>query len=391
MRDQRAKIVQTAEAFRQEIWELAVAIGNRPEEGYKEFFAHNLLTRYLKDKGFSIETPLADIDTAFYAAANSNKSYPKIAFLAEYDALPGIGHACGHNLIGAASAGAAVVLSQMPELEGEIVVVGSPAEETSGAKVTLAQQGIFNGIDAAMMFHPGSCNVPDISSLALDAVEITYLGRAAHMAISDNVGINALEALIGLFHRVNKLKRKLAKNERIDGIIVEGGKAPNVVPDKAVAQFYLRAGKRSNLDEIRQRFLQEAQRSAFEVGAKMSWRYYECSYHEMMTNSTLANCFQDNLQYMGVKDIEPPQTMLGSVDMGNVSQVVPAIHPYLRLGKGLEIPHTLEFARAVMSEEGEKVLSMAVKSLALTGWAVLTDLELQDKIKKEFARSKAYA
>lgn len=385
MEEQKKSLLKIIAELHQEIWHLAWEIGNNPEEGYQEYLAAKLLTGFLASRGFSIEQPLAGMETAFYARYRGQFTGPKIAFLAEYDALPDIGHGCGHNLIGAASAGAAVALSKIPGLAGELIVVGSPAEETSGAKVALTEVGIFKDIDAAMMFHPGSCNVPQISSLALDAIEITFHGRAAHMAVSDSIGINALEAMLILFQKITKLKKKLAKDERIDGIITYGGKAPNIVPDKAVARFYLRAGKRETLDPIREKFLECAGQAAQEVGAQMRWRYYESSYHEMRSNIPLAQAFRENLLHLGIRDIEFPQTMLGSVDMGNVSHVVPAIHCYLRLGKGLDVPHTLEFASAVLSAEGEKVLSLAVKALALTGWDVLNNQKLQDRIKKEFA------
>lgn len=386
MEELRQSVLKTAAFFHKNIWELAREIGNNPEEGYKEYLASKLHTDFLQKRGFEIEMPLAGMETAFLARFKGLPAGTKIAFLAEYDALPDVGHGCGHHLIGAASVGAAAILSTVPNLKGEVIVIGSPAEETSGAKVALAEAGIFQGIDAAMMFHPGSCNVPDISSLALDAIEITFYGKSSHMAVSDSIGVNALEALLSLFQRINKLRKRLAKDERIDGIISEGGKSPNIVPEKAMARFYLRAGKRDRLNRVRQKFLESAQKAAAETRTEMKWRFYECSYDEMKTNKPLAQCFRDNLYYLGIRDIEPPQTMLGSVDMGNVSHVVPAIHSYLCLGKGRSIPHTIEFAQKSLSEEGEKVLSLAVKALSLTGLDVLTDRRLLERMRKDFLR-----
>lgn len=388
MQEHKTKIINIAYSLQELIWELALTIGNNPEQGYKEFYAQKTLTEFLGKQGFIIEKPLGGIETAFFASFKGKAGGSKIAFLAEYDALPEIGHACGHNLIGAAGAGAAVVLSRIPDLNGEIIVIGCPAEESSGAKVALVEQGVFNNIDAALMFHPGSCHVPDISSLALDALEVSFYGKASHMAIEESTTVNALEALLILFEKLTKLKRKLSKAQRIDGIIIEGGKVPNIVPDKATARFYLRAETRNDLNKMRQKFLDLANRAASQTGATVSWKHYEFSYHEMKTNSVLAGRFRDNLQELGIKDIEPPQTMMGSVDMGNVSHVVPAIHSYLRMGRGLQVPHTLEFAKAALSEEGKEVLFLAVKALSLTGWDVLTDIRLMDKIKKEFKKEK---
>ncbi|KUO61270.1 MAG: amidohydrolase [Gracilibacter sp. BRH_c7a] len=387
MEENKNKIINIADYLENEIWVIASEIGNNPEEGYKEFFAHKVLTNFLRKKGFNIENSLAGIETAFSASFRGKDIGPKIAFLAEYDALPEIGHGCGHNLIGAASVGAAVVLSSIG-FSGEVIVIGTPAEESSGAKVVLVEQDVFKDMNAVLMFHPGSCYVPEISSLALDALEITYYGKAGHMAISENNGINALDALLILFEKLSKFKRRLSKSERIDGIIIEGGKVPNVVPDKTVARFYLRAGTRDDLDKLRHKFLDLASKAASIVGAQMSWKYYENSYHEMKSNSVLAGRFRDNLQELGIREIEPPQTMMGSVDLGNVSQVVPAIHPYLKLGKGLEVPHTIEFTQAVLSDEGKKVLSLAVKALALTGWDILTDKILLEKMQKEFKKER---
>lgn len=388
MQTYKKGIIDIADSLQQDIWELASLIGNKPEEGYREYYAQDMLTRYLARHDFSLEKSLAGIETAFLAHVKGKGGGPKIAFLAEYDALPEIGHGCGHNLIGAASVGAAVALSKMSSLAGEIMVIGSPAEESSGAKVLLTERGVFKGLDAALMFHPGSCNVPEISSLALDALEVTFHGRSVHMAIAESIGVNALDALLLLFENISKFRRRLSKLERIDGIITEGGKVPNIVPEKAAARFYLRAQTRDNLERIREKFLELAAKAAFKVGAQMTWHYYENSYHEMKSNSVLAGCFRDNLQELGILDIEPPQTMMGSVDMGNVSQVVPAIHPYLKMGQGLEIPHTREFAKAALSDPGQEVLSLAVKVLAMTGWDILSEQKVFARMQREFIRGR---
>lgn len=386
MKHEKNNIILAADHLRKDIWELAYQIGTNPEEGYCEFQAADILTTFLENNGFVVERSLAGLATAFRARYKGTRPGSAIAFLAEYDALPEIGHACGHNLIGAASVGAAVVLSKLPELSGEICVIGTPAEETNGAKVTLVNEGVFEGLDAALMFHPGNAHVPEIASLALDALEVTYYGKSSHAALINNNGINALDAVLSLFKRVKRYKNWFAKNERIDGIIVEGGRSPNIVPDKAVARFYLRAGRRETLDLLRERFLDFARKASNETGARLNVSFYEHSYHEMVTNKALAQTFESNLIALGVTDIETPQTILGSVDMGNVSHVVPSLHAYLKLGNGIETQHTEEFARAAVSRAGEEVLTLAVRSLALTGWDVVSDIRLQERIKKDFAQ-----
>jgi amidohydrolase len=373
-----------AQHLRKEVWEVARQIGENPELGYKEYFASEVLSNFLKKHKFEVKTGIAGVDTAFVARFTSALPGPKIAFLAEYDALPGVGHGCGHNLIGAASAGAAVVLSKSLELPGEIIVVGSPAEETSGAKVTLVAEGIFKGVDAAIMFHPGSQNVPVISSLALDALEFTFHGRAAHAVAASQFGINALDAVINFFVGINALKKQIPHDMKINGVITEGGAVPNIIPDRAVARFYLRARKRKELDELREQVVRCAEGAAAMVSARMTWQKFEFSYDEMRTNIALADCFTKNLRELEIHHIAPPQTAMGSVDMGNVSRAVPAIHPYLTLGSGTEIPHTKEFAKAALSTEGEKLVMLAMQILAFTGSDVLRDKKLLQQIKKEF-------
>jgi len=370
--------------LRKEVWEVARQIGEHPELGYKEYFASKSLSSFLKKHGFRVDLGIAGMETAFLARFTGTRPGPRIAFLAEYDALPNMGHGCGHNLIGAASAGAAVILSKSLDLAGEVLVIGTPAEETSGGKVTLVEKGIFKDIDVAMMFHPGSQNVSVISSLALDALEFTFHGRSAHAVAASNFGINALDAVINFFVGINALKKQVSQDMKINGIITEGGTAPNIIPDRAVARFYLRARKRKDLDELRAQVIRCAEGAASMVSAKVTWHKFEFSYDEMHTNLSLAECFTKNLSEMGINHIAPPQTAMGSVDMGNVSRVVPSIHPYLTLGTGTEIPHTREFAKVSLSSNGESLVLLAMQALALTGWDVLSDKKLLQKIKREF-------
>lgn len=370
--------------LRKEVWEVARQIGEHPELGYKEYFASKSLSSFLKKHGFRVDLGIAGMETAFLARFTGTRPGPRIAFLAEYDALPNMGHGCGHNLIGAASGGAAVILSKSLDLAGEVLVIGTPAEETSGGKVTLVEKGIFKDIDVAMMFHPGSQNVSVISSLALDALEFTFHGRSAHAVAASNFGINALDAVINFFVGINALKKQVSQDMKINGIITEGGTAPNIIPDRAVARFYLRARKRKDLDELRAQVIRCAEGAASMVSAKVTWHKFEFSYDEMHTNLSLAECFTKNLSEMGINHIAPPQTAMGSVDMGNVSRVVPSIHPYLTLGTGTEIPHTREFAKVSLSSNGESLVLLAMQALALTGWDVLSDKKLLQKIKREF-------
>ncbi|MDA8442240.1 MAG: M20 family metallopeptidase [Peptococcaceae bacterium] len=368
-----------------EIGRIATLIGRNPELGHQERYAAELLTGFLAEQGFKVEKGIGGLATAFQAQHSAEAAAPKVGLLAEYDALPGVGHGCGHNLIAAASIGAAVALSRLKDLPGTVMVLGTPAEETSGAKVTLAEQGFFTELDAALMFHPGSQNVTEITTLALDAVEFIFHGKAAHAASAAQYGINALDAVINFFVGINALKKQLPDDARINGIITEGGITPNIVPERAVARLYIRSARRRELDDLRERVISCAQGAAAMLGGQVTWRKFELSYDEMCSNRPLADAFTKNLRLMGINKVIALQAAMGSVDMGNVSRVVPAIHPYLTLGDGMTIPHTREFAEAALSEDGNRLAVIAAKALAFTALDVLSDRKLLQKMKREFA------
>jgi len=383
----KEKICQQVDVFAAEIYRVAEQIGRNPELGHQEHRAVEILTGMLQARGFKITRGIGDLPTAFKAEFSWGQPGPRVALLAEYDALPGVGHGCGHNLIGAASVGAAIALAQVEKLAGTVVVMGTPAEETSGGKVTLADQGYFTDFDAALMFHPGSQNVTEITSLALDALEFVFIGKSAHAASAAHCGINALDAMLNFFVSLNTLKQQMGEEAHINGIITEGGVTPNIIPDRAVARLYLRSARRKELDELRERVTSCAQGAAALIGAQVTWRKFELSYDEMCSNRAMALSFNKNLRLLGVGGIVPAQNSLGSVDMGNVSRVVPAIHPYLILGDGTAVPHTREFAEVSLSEEGGKLAVLAAKALALTVFDILKDSILLQKIKHEFNRN----
>jgi amidohydrolase len=365
------------------IIELARQIGENPELGFAEYEASALLTQTLEQAGYTIEKPLAGLETAFRATLGVGK--PNIALLCEYDALPGIGHGCGHNLIGAASVGAALGLARiLEEIGGQVTVIGAPGEETGGGKTILVEQGIFHGVDGAMMFHPSSENLLMSTTNALDAYEFTFIGRPAHAAGSPEHGINALDGVIQLFNGMNALREHLKDTVRIHGIITEGGQAPNIVPDRAVAQFYFRAPHRSELDAVTSKIFDVARGAALMTGAEVSWRKFEHSNDNMIPNRMMAAAFGANLEALGVTDIEEFQEGKGSSDMGNVSHVVPAIHPYLSIGHAL-IGHTAEFAEACLNPAAFRITVLAAEALAHTTIDLLTDSALLMAVRSEHA------
>ncbi|MFL6560542.1 MAG: M20 family metallopeptidase, partial [Bacillus sp. (in: firmicutes)] len=325
---------------------------------------------------------------AFKAVYDSKKNGPTIAYLSEYDALPEVGHGCGHNLIGTMSAGAGVTLSKVvDEIGGRVVVLGTPAEETNGAKVPMSEQGIFDDIDAAMILHPADESYESGESLAMDAIQFDFRGRTSHAAASPEMGINALDAVLQLFNGINALRQHVTSDVRIHGIIKEGGVAANIVPDKAVAQFYVRAKDRSYLNEVVQKVINIAKGASSMTGAEVHIENYELSYDNMVTNQTLSQLFTANLLTTGVKQVNKAKDSYGSIDMGNVSHVVPAIHPYIGLDSPGLIAHTREFADLTITDNSHQILSKGALALALTGLDIITNKEALEKMKNEFKQT----
>ncbi|MBM7599833.1 amidohydrolase [Virgibacillus halotolerans] len=377
------------EDIRQQLWNMSDHLYGNPELGDQEFRSMELLVDFLKKHHFNVETGIVNRPTAFKAEFKSGKPGPTIAYLAEYDALPGVGHGCGHNMIGTMSVGAGVALSKLVnELGGTVVVLGTPAEETNGAKVPMSEAGTFDDVDVAMILHPGDQSYESGDSLAMDAIQFSYAGKSSHAAASPEKGINALDSVIQLFNGINALREHLPTDVRIHGVIPEGGQAANVVPDKAVAQFYVRAKERSYLNEVVEKVKNIANGAALMTGATLEISNYELSYDDMVTNNALSQAFTTNLKATSAHTVHPKKLSYGSIDMGNVSQVVPAIHPYIGLNEPGLIAHTTEFADKTITEEGHQVLANGALALAKTGYDVLTNSDLLKEIQTEFNHSK---
>ncbi|WP_077210970.1 M20 family metallopeptidase [Bacillus dakarensis] len=385
------RIIEEIDHCKDDFYNISIYIGENPELGHEEFKACEVLTNQLKKHGFQVEIGTCGLSTAFKAVYDSGKEGPAIGFMAEYDALPEVGHACGHNLIGTMGIGAGIGLSKViAETGGKVIVFGTPAEETSGGKVTMAEEGLFDALDVALMVHPQDKYVKSGTSLAMDAIQFEFFGKSAHAAASPHMGINALDAVIQTFNSINALRQHITSDARIHGIITEGGKAANVVPDYAVAQFYVRASKREYVNELVEKVKRCAEGAALQTGATMKWSNYEFSYDDMITNTTLSDVFTKELISLGVdeNEIYEDRDGTGSLDMGNVSQVVPAIHPYIKISNVPCVPHTPEFREAAMSELGREAMMIGAKAMALTGYEILTNPELLQQIKQEYNNQK---
>lgn len=378
-------IKQEAARLKTIFFETSDYIYNNPELGNKEIKSSEKLINLLKEHDFCVEKEIVGRNTAFKAVFDSKKPGPTIAYLCEYDALPEIGHGCGHNIIGTSSAAAGILLSKVIDSTGgKVYVIGTPAEETDGAKVEMVNKGVFNDIDISLMFHPLDKTHESGESLAMDALEFTYTGKSAHAAAEPEKGINALDGVLQLFSGINALRQHVKSDVRIHGIIKEGGIVPNVVPDRAVARFYIRAKERVYLNEVVKKIKDIAYGAALITGSSVDIFNYEASYDNLITNQNLSKAFSRNLRDAGVTEILEPRKSFGSIDMGNVSHVTPAIHPYLSIGKQSLTAHTKEMANATITDEAHEMMLKGIIALALTGYDVLSDEELYKRIKDEF-------
>ncbi len=387
----KMKVRRNVDGLKQQLRSICYQMYKEPEIGFEEEKSSKLLTRFLEQNGFSVETGLCQMPTSFKAIRKGQTGGPTIAILAEYDALPEIGHGCGHNIIGTAAAGAGAALAPlMNGIQGNLVILGSPAEEggvdNAGGKVHLVEGGVFENIDAALMFHPSTgSDVVLSSSNARVAMQITFHGKTAHAAGAPHEGINALDAAILTFNNWNALRQHLKEDVRIHGIITKGGVAPNIIPDYAEIRMYVRAKEMDYLKIVEQKVKDCAIGAAQATGAKVKFKYSAKTYANMVTNKTMAQSFAENLEALGRK-VSPPELKAGggSTDMGNVSQVVPSIHPYIAIcNYGEATGHSKEFAEATISEMGYKALIDGAKALAMTTIDMFTEKELLTTAKKE--------
>lgn len=366
---------------------LSLEIHANPELAFEEVYAAERLTRELEVHGFNVERGFPDLPTAFRATFDLGGTGPTIAFVAEYDALPGIGHGCGHNLICAAAIGAAIALSTASKdrgVLGKVQVIGTPAEEGGGGKILLLERGAFEGVDAALMFHAGARTMTTRGSLAASRVTMKFHGKGAHAAANPHLGINALDACIQTFNGINALRQHVRDETRIHGIITHGGEAPNIVPEYAEAKFSIRHRSFEYMREVKHKVFECARHAAASVGATVEL-VEGLEYAERRINLAIADRFRHHLEAFGEPVKEPLKTGgVGSSDFGNLSQVVPAIHPYIAIVPEGVSAHTREFAEAAASPAGLRAMVLAAKCLALTGADLLLDPALLARVKAEF-------
>jgi amidohydrolase len=379
----KPKVKDSVELQRQQLIQLSLNIHDNPELGFEEEKAVTWLTSYLEDSGFHVERGIAGLATAF--RGTYGQGGPRIALLAEYDALPKMGHGCGHNIIAASAVGAALASkSIIDQLGGSVVVLGTPGEEVFGGKIDMVKSEVFKEIDVAMIIHPNLRNMVTIQALACSSLEVEFFGQPAHAAAQPYKGINALEAMILAFTSINSLRQHIRSEGRIHGIITDGGEAPNVVPAHSAAVFLIRAPDDEYLTELKDKVLNCFTGASVASGARLEYRWRDRAYAPMKNNAILAQLFSQNLESLG-RHVEAfdPRFGFGSTDMGNVSQVVPSIHPTIAIASPEVFIHTQEFASAAASEAGHEGLMDAAKAMAMTVADILQPGML-DKIKQEF-------
>ena len=384
----KTQVCHQIETHHPQLNELSLKIHSNPELGFQESKAAAWLTQYLKENGFSIERGICELPTAFRASYGEGN--PAIAILAEYDALPKLGHACGHNIIAASAVGAGIAAKPaIDQFGGNILVIGTPAEELHGGKAIMAKRGAFDHVDIAMIAHPGVRNVAAIQALACQSLEVEFLGKAVHAATRPEKGINALEAMLQSFTAINSLRQHIKNKARIHGIITDGGEAANIVPAHSAGVFIVRAEDNTYLDELKQKVINCFAGAATATGARLEYRWGDTRYAPMRNNLTLARLFQQNMQSLGRKvKLTDPSSAFGSTDMGNISQLLPSIHPMVAIAPQEVVIHSTQFASAAASETGSRALFDAAKALAMTVVDLVANAEAVVRIKEEFHQEK---
>ena len=358
-----------------------------PEVGGTEEKAYNLLSKTMENHGFTVDYDFHNIPYCFRSEFDSGKPGAVIGITAEYDALPDIGHGCGHNIIAATSVGAALALKEaVRETGGKVILYGTPAEECYVSKVQLSEEGAFDELDVAMMTHPNPTNMSSGRTTSVDAWQVDFYGKASHAGAHPEDGINALDAAVHFYSMIGFEKQYL-KETNIYGIIVSGGEKCNIIPDYAALQYIVRAYSTKNVKKARDMFERCAQAAAAATGATYKIWSNEPANMSMATNHTLSDTFNRNYQRIGGGDM-PDVDAGGATDMGDVSHRVPAIHPWIGMGCPDFALHTKEFAEVTMQPAGDRAIELGAKAMALTGLDILTDSKLLEQIKAEFEEAR---
>lgn len=385
----RNQIERAVAALEPELQQLALTIHRNPELGLEEKQACRWQVELLEKYGFTVETGFDGMETAYKAVYKGKKSGPKVAFLAEYDALPELGHGCGHNLIAMTSVGSGLALREFAdELGGEIYVFGTPAEETEGSKVKMSEDGIFDEMDVVMMSHPAAYYIDSANTSAINAYRVSFYGKTAHASAAPEEGLNALDAMINFFNLINAMRQQTQEDARIHGIITYGGSAPNIIPDYTESLIYVRANTSRYLEELCIKVENCAKGAAIGAGVRYEMEFAQVNFKDTCSNWTLAELNAKQVEKLGVSVIRMGDKYLpGSSDLGDVSHRCPAIQSSFDIteGKGYN-QHTIEFAECAGTEEAVQAGFLVIRGFVMTTVELMTNPAHLAAIKEEFKK-----
>ncbi|XP_055341476.1 peptidase M20 domain-containing protein 2-like [Paramacrobiotus metropolitanus] len=374
-------------AISQEIW-------SHPETGYQEHHAVQQLTDYMEKIGYQVTRKFCDIETSFLGEYQTPgfdaAKHPTVAVLCEYDALPDIGHGCGHNLIaivglGAFLAAAEVLKAAGSAAQGRIVCMGAPAEELGGGKVLLLESGAFKGVDYALMSHPAPVDVLEPSILSIDHCQAEFYGKAAHASCGPWEGVNALDAVIAAYNNVSMLRQQLKPGHQIHMIIKNGGAKPNIIPEYTKAEIYIRAPTSADVDELRTRVAACMHAGAEATGCRVECGLNDLSYSGLMSNQKLLSIYKHFGEKNGMRFMILPPGAYGSTDMGNVSTTIPSIHPGFCIGDPhCTMIHTREFRDSVGKPVANHFAMKSAAALALTALELFSNPDFRKDVQTEF-------
>ncbi len=388
MSDPKVQVQNAVDAIRNELLEVSHWVHAHPEIAWQEFESSQYLATFLESHGFSVERKFVGLDTAFKATFGSGDL--TIALCAEYDALPGLGHACGHNIIASASVGAALALKEVAnDIDATIVVFGTPAEEGSGGKISMLSQNAFHGVDVAALIHPGPVDVDHGDPFAVKHIDVAYTGKASHAAAYPEHGVNAADAFTIAQVAIGLLRQQLSPTVRVHGIVTRGGEAANAIPERTEGRWYVRANTLAQLDDIYQRVVKCFEAGAIATGCELHIEDDLNPYSEFTNHAQLTQRYRANAESLGRRfDAPEPATRMNraSTDMGNVSAVVASFHPYIGINSGTAVNHQHQFAAASITPDADQAVIDGAKGLAMTMVDVATDPVLRQYV-KEFSRS----
>ena len=381
-------ILKYVEEISDELDELRKFIYDNPEIGFQEFKSSKAHIDLLKKHGFEVECPYLGCETSFKAVYDSKKEGRTVSYLAEYDALPEIGHGCGHNVLGATASGAGIVLSKLiDEIGGRVIVFGTAAEEVGGTKIELARSKELEDVNVAIEMHPGDKNALTPNSLALATRRFEFFGKTAHAADTPHEGINALDAQIILFSAINALRQETKDGTRIHGIIKDGGKAANVIPDYTDSRFYARSPEKKYLLEILEKIENCAKGAALATACQVKISEYEKGNDNTVRNLAFNELLREKMKKYLPEEVKDEELSLGSTDAGDISHEIPTLHGYFKIIEEGTPSHTREFRDATMTDYAFDQMKKTIAAIVEVGIEILKNDEVYEKICKEFKES----